>query len=338
MQRKLRVLLIYDDAKPLEEGVDYSLLLQAPEMKAEADVYRALCNLGHEVKLFAITDNLESLVHAVRSFSPDIVFNQAEQFAGDSAQEKNVLALFEMLNVPFTGTASVGITLCKNKALTKKILTHHRLKTPDFKVFHQNSRIGKNTKLKYPLIVKPLREESSYGISMNSFVENDKALFERVQYVQGSLNQDVIVEEYVQGRELYVGVLGNHRLHVFPPREMVFGEIPEEEPKIATFKAKWDEKYRKKWGIKNRFATLSDLLHLKIEKMCKKVYGALYLQGYARLDLRLTSEGEVVVIEVNPNPFIAKEEDFALAAAKAGFTYEALIQKILHLGLGHSGT
>ncbi len=337
MQRKLRVLLIYDDAKPLEEGADYSILLQAPEMKAEADVYRALCNLGHEVKLFAITDNLEALVHEVRSFSPDIVFNQAEQFAGDSAQEKNILALFEMLNVPFTGTASVGITLCKNKALTKKILTHHRLKTPDFKVFHQNSRIGKNTKLKYPLIVKPLREESSYGISMNSFVENDKALLERVQYVQESLNQDVIVEEYVQGRELYVGVLGNHRLHVFPPREMVFGEMPEEEPKIATFKAKWDEKYRKKWGIKNRFATLSDPLHFKIEKMCKKVYGALYLQGYARLDLRLTPEGEVVVIEVNPNPFIAKEEDFALAAAKAGFTYEALIQKILHLGLGHSG-
>ncbi len=337
MQRKLRILLIYDDAKPLEVGVDYKTLLEAPEMKAEADVYRALCNLGHEVKLFAITDNLESLIQEVHHYSPDIVFNQAEQFAGDSAQEKNILALFEMLKVPFTGTASVGITLCKNKALTKKILTHHRIKTPDFKVFHRNSKIGR-AKLNYPLIVKPLREESSYGISMNSFVENDKALLERVQYVQESLDQDVIVEEYVQGRELYVGVLGNHRLHVFPPREMVFGEIPEDEPKIATFKAKWDEKYRKKWGIKNRFATLSDPLVLKIEKLCKKVYGALYLQGYARLDLRLTQEGEVVVIEVNPNPFIAKEEDFALAAAKAGFSYEALIQKLLHLGLGHSGT
>jgi D-alanine-D-alanine ligase and related ATP-grasp enzymes len=183
--------------------------------------------------------------------------------------------------------------------------------------------------LKYPLIVKPLREEASYGISMSSFVEDDKGLIERVGFVHQSMGQDVMAEEYVQGRELYVSVLGNQRLKVFPPRELVFGEVPEDEPKIATFKAKWDEAYRKRWGIKNRFAKLPEPLLMKLERLCKKIYGYLYLRSYARLDFRLTSADEIVFLEANPNPFIARDEDFARSAAKAGIEYEPLIKKIL---------
>ncbi len=330
MNKKLKILLIYDDAKALEEGVNYSKVLESEQMKAEAHVYEALLRLGHEVRLFAVTNSVEAILAEIRNHPPDVVFNQAEQFCGDSAQEKNVMGLLEMLQIPYTGTGSVGLMLCKNKALTKKILTHHRIKTPDFVVFPKGSRVYVPKKLKYPLIVKPLREEASYGISMNSWVDNDKSLTERIQFVHESMNQDAIVEEYVEGRELYVGILGNHRPLVLPAREMVFEQVPEDEPKIATFKAKWDEKYRKRWGIRNKSAHLNEEIHQKIERLSKNVFHYLYLKGYARLDLRLNAEKEVVVIEVNPNPFIAKDEDFAKAAAKAGIEYDQLVQKILN--------
>jgi len=330
MTKKLKILLIYDAAKPLEDKEDYSKVLATPEMKAEAHVYEALIKLEHDVRLFAVTDSVEGLLQEIRNYPPDLVFNQAEQFCGDSAQEKNIMGFFEMLQIPYTGSGPVGLMLCKNKALTKKILTHHRIKTPDFVVFHKESRIYAPKKLKYPLIVKPLREEASYGISMNSWVDNEKSLMERIQFVHGSMNQDAIVEEFVEGRELYVGVLGNYRSQVLPAREMVFEKMPEDEPKIATFKAKWDEKYREKWGIKNKFANLSEQISKKIERLSKNVFQHLYLKGYARLDLRLSAEGEVVVIEVNPNPFIAKDEDFAKAALKAEIEYDQLIQKILN--------
>jgi D-alanine-D-alanine ligase len=185
--------------------------------------------------------------------------------------------------------------------------------------------------------VKPLREEASYGISMASFVTDDKSFIERVQFVHESMGQDVIAEEYVEGRELYVSLLGNQRLTVFPPREMVFAEVPEDEPKIATFKAKWDDKYRERWGIKNRFASsLPEGVEKKIERLSKKAYTHLYLKGYARLDLRLTAQNEIVFIEANPNPFIAKDEDYARLAAKAGVEYDPLIQRILQFGLGEN--
>ena len=330
MHKKLKVLLLYDDAKPLEAGADYSKILAAPEMKAEANVYDALIRLEHEVRLFAVTDSVDTLLQEIRQNPPDLIFNQAEQFCGNSIQERNIMGFFEMLQIPYTGTGPVGLMLCKNKALTKKILTHHRIKTPDFVVFTKGSRIYAPKKLKYPLIVKPLREEASYGISMNSWVDNEKSLLERISFVHESMSQDAIVEEFVDGRELYVGILGNQRPHVLPPREMVFEKMLEDEPKIATFKAKWDEKYREKWGIKNKFANLSETVLSKIDRLAKNVFHHLYLKGYARLDLRLSEAGEVVVIEANPNPFIAKDEDFAKAAAKAGFDYDQLIQKIIH--------
>ncbi len=330
MNKKLKVLLLYDDAKSLEENADYGEVLKKPEMKAEADVFEALKNLGHETRLLAVTDSVENILVEIKSHRPDVVFNQAEQFCGDSSQEKNIMGLLEMLQVPYTGTSSVGLMLCKNKALTKKILTHHRIKTPDFMVFAKGTKIFPPKKMKYPMIVKPLREEASYGISMNSFVDNEKSLIERVQFVQDSMGQDAIVEEYFEGRELYVGILGNHRPHVFPAREMVFEQVPEDEPKIATFKAKWDEKYRKRWGIKNKTAHLSEEVRQKIDRLAKNIFQYLYLKGYARLDLRLNSQNEIGVIEVNPNPHIAKDEDFAKGALKAGIEYEQLIQKILN--------
>lgn len=336
MNKKLNVLVVFDDSRHLAADEDYDTFLKSPERKAEQHVYEALRNLGHHVRLLALTSEVGVLLDEVNQHRPDIVFNQVEQFNGDAFQERHVMGLLEMLQIPYTGTGTAGLMLSKNKGLAKKILAHHRIKTPTFAVIHRGSRVSPSKKLKYPIIVKPLREEASYGISMNSLVEDDKSFIERVRFVHESMGQGAIAEEYVDGRELYVGILGNHRLQVFPPREMIFTEVPDEEPKIATFKAKWDEKYRKRWGIKNCFANhLSETLLKKIEGVGKKIYNYLYLLGYARLDLRLTPQNEVVFLEANPNPFIAKDEDFALSAAKAGIEYEDLIQRILNYGLRH---
>lgn len=334
MSKKLKVLLMFDEASGTAPGQDYEAVLKGPDFKAEADILEALKSLGHEVRFLGLSDDVSLMVEEIKSYRPDIVFNQVEQFNGDAAQEKNVIGLLEMFGVPFTGTGSVGLMLCKNKALAKKILTHHRIKTPAFHVYPKERSVTPQKKLKYPLIVKPLREQASYGIAMSSFVEDDKSLTERVAFVHESMSQDVIAEEYVEGRELYVSVLGNTRLKVFPPRELVFEEVPDDEPKIATFKAKWDEKYRKRWGIKNKFAVgLPEGVQKKIERLCKKVYSYLYLQGYARFDLRLTPENEVVFLEANPNPFIAKDEDYSKSAAKAGIEYDQLIHRIVQYGL-----
>jgi len=334
MAKRLKVLILFDAAEARNPEKSDQEVLSAPDCKAESDVYEALTALGHDVRLLPLVDRAEAILEEVQQSRPDIVFNQVEQFAGDTILEKNVIALLEMLKIPVTGTGSTGLMLCKNKALAKEILSHHRIKTPEFQLLAKGGRVAPAKRLKYPIIVKPLREEASYGISQSSLVDNDKAFVERVRFVHDSMGQDVISEEYVEGRELYVGVLGNRRPQVLPPREMVFGEVPEDEPKIATFKAKWDDKYRKKWGIQNVFAEgLENGVLKNLERICKKVYEFLYLRGYARMDIRLNPNNEIFLIEVNPNPFIAKDEDFALSAAKAGLPYEALIQKILNCGL-----
>jgi len=182
--------------------------------------------------------------------------------------------------------------------------------------------------------VKPVKEEASYGISQASFVETDEQLRERVAFIHEKYDSDVIAEEYVEGRELYVSLMGNVRLSVFPIRELVFREVPPNEPKIATYNAKWDEEYRKRWGLQNQFAEgLDPALVAQIEQMCKRIYRLLTIDGYARIDLRLTVDNKVYFIEANPNPILAEDEDFALSAGKAGLPYPQLIDRIVRLGM-----
>src|SRR6185369_17580122 len=176
--------------------------------------------------------------------------------------------------------------------------------------------------------------EASFGIAQASFVENDEQFKERVQFIHEKHGHDVIAEEYIEGRELYVSILGNHRLQVFPIRELVFKEVPPDEPKIATYRAKWDEEYRKRWGLQNRFADgLDPALIRNIERTCKRIYHLLTLDGYARVDLRLTANNEMYFIEANPNPILAADEDFAQSALKANVQYPQLINQIARLGL-----
>ncbi len=334
VKRKLKVLALFDAIAPTTIDQDLSAELKTDDWKTEANVLEALGSLGHTAEHLAIFDDLDLLRQKLQSFEPDVIFNLADQFKNNRAFDQNIVSFLEMQGLPFTGCGSTGLTLCKHKGISKKILGYHRIRVPDFVTIARGKRFARPKRLKFPILVKPLKEEASLGISQASFVETDDQFKERVQYIHEKLDSDVIAEEYIEGRELYVSTIGNHRLQVFPIRELVFKEVPPDEPKIATYRAKWDEEYRKRWGLQNQFAEgLDPALVSSIQKTCKRIYHLLTIDGYARLDLRVTSNSEVYFIEANPNPILAGDEDFAQSALKANLTYPQLIDRIVRLGL-----
>jgi D-alanine-D-alanine ligase len=334
VKKKLKILALFDAIAPTTMDQDLSAELKTDDWKTEANVLAALAELGHTVEHLAIFDDLNLLRQKLDSFQPDVLFNLADQFRNNRAFDQNIASFLEMHGVTFTGCGSTGLTLCKHKAISKKILGYHRIHVPEFTVIARGKRCARPARLNFPILVKPLKEEASYGISQASFVETDEQFKERVQFIHTSHDCDVIAEEYIAGRELYVSVLGNHKLEVFPIRELVFKEVPPDEPKIATYRAKWDEEYRKKWGLQNQFAEgLDPALAKDIVQTCKRIYRLLTIDGYARVDLRVTPANEIYFIEANPNPILAADEDFAQSALKAGLAYPQLIERIIRTGL-----
>ncbi|MEW6325850.1 MAG: hypothetical protein AB1515_10750 [Nitrospirota bacterium] len=334
MKKRLNVLVLFDVPAPPAAQPDYSQELTTPDWKAEADVIQALKTIGHELRLLGVHDDPGAIITEIKDHTPDVVFNLTEEFNRRSALDRNVAALFGLLDVPYTGNGPTGLTLCKNKAMAKEILAFHHIKSPHFAVFHPGGTIKRPKRLNFPLFIKPLKDEASYGISQESFVENDQAFEERVRYIHERMKQEALAEEYVDGRELYVSILGNRRLQVLPIREVVFSKMPEDRPRFATFKAKWDDAYRERWGIENRFAEqLPDGMEERIARVCKRVYRALHMWGYGRIDLRLTPDNRIFILEANPNPNLASDDEFAQSAIKAGYTYESMIQQMLRLAL-----
>ena len=334
MKKKLKVLALFDAIRPTTIDQDLSAEMKTEDWKTERNVLGALGKLGCTAEHLAIFDDLDLLRQKLASFAPDVLFNLADQFKNNRGFDQNIVSFLEMQGVPFTGCGSTGLTLCKHKGISKKILGYHRIHTPDFVTIPRGGRIARPKRLKFPILVKPLKEEASLGISQASFVETDDQFRERVAFIHEKYDGDVIAEEYIEGRELYVSVMGNLRLSVFPIRELVFREVPPDEPKIATYRAKWDEEYRKRWGLQNQFAAgLDPALVARIEQICKRIYRLLTIDGYARIDLRLNAANEVYFIEANPNPMLAEDEDFAMSAAKAGLAYPQLIERIIRQGM-----
>jgi D-alanine-D-alanine ligase len=334
VKRKLKVLALFDSTGPAAIDHDLTEALKTEDRKTERDVLNALAELGHQTEYLVIFDDLDLIQQKIQQFQPDVIFNLADQFKNNRSFDQNIVSFLATHETAFTGCGSSGLTLCKHKAISKKILGYHRVHTPEFVSIARGKRIARPKRLKFPIVVKPLKEEASLGISQASFVETDDQFKERVQFIHESWNNDVIAEEYIEGRELYVSLLGNHRLEVYPIRELVFREVPPDEPKLATYKAKWDEEYRKRWGLDNQFAEgLDPAVIANIQNICKRIYHLLTIDGYARLDLRLTKDNKVYFIEANPNPILAADEDFALSALKTGLTYPQLIDRILRLGL-----
>lgn len=330
MRKKLKVLTLFDAMGPPPADHDLSAELQTEDRKTERNVLDALAKLGHTAEHLVIFDDLDPLRQKLQSFQPDVIFNLADQFKNNRAFDQNIASFLEMQGLHFTGCGSTGLTLCKHKGISKKILGYHRIHVPNFVTIARGKRIARPKKLNFPILVKPLKEEASLGISQASFVENDEQFKERVQFIHDKYDNDVIAEEYIEGRELYVAILGNRRLQVFPIRELVFKQVPPDEPKIATYKAKWDEEYRKRWGLENQFAEgLDPAIARRIEQTCKRIYRLLTIDGYARIDLRLSPKNEIYFIEANPNPILAEDEDFAQSAQKAGLAYPELVERIM---------
>jgi len=334
VKKKLKVLALFDAIRPTTIDQDLSKEMKTEDWKTEANVLAALTALGHPTEHLAIFDNLDLLRQKMESFAPDVIFNLADQFKNNRGFDQNIASLLEMQGVPFTGCGATGLVLCKHKGTSKKILGYHHIHVPNFVVIPRGQRIARLKRPKFPLLVKPVKEEASYGISQASFVTSDEQFKERVAFIHESHDSDVIAEEYIEGRELYVSVMGNAKLTVFPIRELVFREVPPNEPRIATYKAKWDEEYRKRWGLHNQFAEdLAPALVAEIEDVCKRIYRLLTIEGYARIDLRLTADNKLYFIEANPNPILAEDEDFAQAANKAGLPYPQLIDRIIGIGM-----
>lgn len=330
-----RVLMVFDLPYAVKPDHDYAEEFADPDGSyTENDVYQALLESGYEVKRLSLFDDVRLLFDAARDFKPDVIFNLCETFHNVTQWDKNIAALIELLGIPYTGASSTALFLCNDKALCKKILRFHRVRTPRFHTYYRGQKVWLPKTLKLPCIVKPLTEEASRGISQASVVDDEKGLVARVQMIHERMQLDAIAEEYIDGRELYVSVIGDRALRVLPAREMTFGDMAEDEPRIATYKAKWDDAYRSKWGIANSFAgTLDAELQARIHDVCKRAYRALNIRSYARFDLRVTAAGQVYVIEPNVNPCIAKDDELAQSAIKVGIGYPALIRKVVNQAL-----
>jgi len=329
-----KVLVLFDVGEPTGLDVDYTEDLKSPEWKTERHVLSALRELDYPFAVLGVHDDTGLIREMVERYQPDVIFNMVERFANSLGNENRITSFLELQDVPITGCGSTGITLSKDKTLSKKIASFHGIKVPRFMVHEPGDIVRLDEGMQFPLIVKPIREEASYGISLKSVVQNEEELVDRVCFVQERFKQEALVEEFIVGREVYVGVIGNERLQCLPPREMTFGRNVPVESRFASYSVKWDEAYRDRWGIKNRFLpALNARDQARLNQTCKNIYRALNLTGYARMDLRLTLNSEPIFIEANPNPMLAKDEDFALAARKAGLDYPKLISKIISLAV-----
>jgi len=326
----VKIAVIFDSLHPEWEDAAFKREVEEKAEEAEYDVARALMAGGHDVLMIGIGDDVAPLLAKLADFQPKLVFNGCEGFRKNARHEYAIAALLDMYGYRYTGSSPTALLVARNKSLTKKILAYHGIRVPAFAEFKEGDKLVRPSELRFPLIVKPLLEDASIGIAQASVVEDDPSLAQRVEFIHTKYHQAAIVEELVEGREVYVGLLGNDDLQVLPLTEMTFGEPEMGEHRIATYKAKWDEDYRKKKKIKNVFAKgVTDELTRRIGEICSTAFHALWLQDYGRVDVRLAHDNEVYVLEVNPNPFIAAEHELAEAAEKAGLKYNAFIQRIV---------
>lgn len=332
MKRKRVLVLMHEDLVPPPSIEGVSDKEMAP-WKTEYDVCAGLTNRGHEVRPLGVSSDLGVIRDAIVEWNPHIAFNLLEEFHGVALYDQHVASYLELMKKPYTGCNPRGLMIGHDKALSKKILTYHRIRVPDFHVFPRRKTIKRPKRLDFPLLVKSAIEEASLGISQASIVTSDDKLKDRVLFIHEHLETDALVEEYIDGRELYVGVMGNRRLRTFPVWEMDFSKMPDTAAPIATAKVKWDHKYQEKYGITTEAATnLPEGLEQYLPTLCKRIYRTLSLSGYARLDFRLNKDNQLYVLEANPNPNLAYGEDFAESAETAGLGYEELLQQILNLG------
>jgi len=332
--KKLRVLVLMHPDHVPPDSLDGLSAQDALTIKAEFDIVQCLKKLGHEPRPLGVQDEFLPIRDVVEEFKPHIVFNLLEEFHNNMLFDQNVVSLLELLRVRYTGCNPRGLVLARSKSLCKKLLAYHRIPVPDFLVIPKGHRTRRPRRLGFPLFVKSLMEHASFGIAQASLVEDDEKLIERVAFIHNNVGTDAIAEQFIEGREIYVGVLGNDRLVALPPIELVFENMPANAALIATAKVKHDIAYQEKRGI--TLGAAKDLAPEVVERMsrlAKRIYKTLELDGYARIDFRLGADHVPYFLDANPNPDISDGEELASAAALIGMNYGDLISKILNLGL-----
>ena len=331
--KKLRVLVLVHETLVPPESLEGVQEQDAAEFRTEFDVTSCLRDMGHDVRPIGIGDSLSELRATIQGWQPQICFNLLEEFGGIVTYDQHVVAYLELLRQSYTGCNPRGMMLSRDKVLSKQILAYHRIATPQFAVFRRGGALRIPKALRFPLFVKSATEDASLGISQASIVEDAPRLRERIEFIHEHTQSDALVEEYVGGRELYVGVLGNERIRTLTPWEFMFGELKPGRAAIATRKAKWDRAYQSRHGITSGKAeNLPAGLAERLDRLARRIYRALHMTGYARIDFRVREDGTPLVLEANANPNLEREEDFAEAARHDGIAYPALLQKLINLG------
>ena len=335
MKRRRILLMVHETLVPPD---DLAGLTEADieACRTEYNVMSVLQNLGHHVRVVGIGDRLTELREAIRDWRPHVVFNLLEEFSGIVAYDHYVVAYLELMRQPYTGCNPRGMMISRDKVLTKRVLASHRIPTPRFHLFAKGRRFREPRRLQFPMFVKSATDDASLGISQASVVDDMARLRERVEFIHDQTNSDALVEEYIDGREIYVGVLGNERLTALPAWEMNFGTLPQVQSAIATRKVKWDGVYQQKHGIST--GPVQDLPASQLDsisRLAKRIYRALDMSGFARMDLRMRPDGSLFVLEANANPNLTYGEDFAESAELAGISYESLLTRIVNLGIAY---
>jgi D-alanine-D-alanine ligase len=316
--------LTYLDSKD-ENSKDYEAVVP--------QVAKALRSLGHRVSILGSHGNVKRLTAGLSRRKPDLVFNLMEMFGENIFGDIPVAGLLDLCGLKYTGSGPGELYLSQDKGLTKKLLAFEDILYPRFLVFSRGEAFETGGNLRMPLFVKPLRSDSSLGIGGKSLVHDAVALMERVAYIRKELNDSALAEEYIEGREFFVGVLGNAQAKALPPVEVDFTGFPEGVPKVLDSKAKWDVRSKEYKGTKSVLANLPDELRARLQKVAVDAYRALRVRDYGRVDIRLTDTGEIYVLEVNACCYLERSSEFAMSAAAAGMDYPTLIERIVQLAL-----
>lgn len=334
--KRFRILLMVHEALVPPKEISNLSENEIDVFRTEYNALSALRNLGHEVQVIGIGDRLTELRTSIRDFEPHIVFNLLDEFSGIESYDHYVVAYLELKRQRYTGCNPRGMMISRDKVLAKQVLASHRIATPSFRLFPFGKRFREPKRLRFPLFVKSATEDASLGISQASLVDDMQSLRDRVEFIHEHVQSDALVEEYIDGRELYIGVLGNSRLTTFPVWEMDFGTLTRVQARIATRAVKWDSKYQTRHRISTHKANdLSDEQQNGLARLAKRIFRALHMSGYARMDLRMRDDGKVFLLEANANPDLTCGEDFAESAAATGLHYEGLIKRIVSIGLAY---
>ena len=334
--KSLRILVLVHPSLMPPESVEGYTDQQIDDWRTEYDVITTLRAVGHEVRCLGVLDSLTELRAAITEWKPDVVFNLLEEFNGIVTYDQHVVAFLELMEQPYTGCNPRGLLLSRDKPLCKQLLAYHRIPTAQFAVLRKGIKFRVPPRLRYPLFVKSATEDASLGISQASVVENPQQLRDRVAFIHDQVGTDALVEEYIDGREVYVGVLGNERLTRLPVWELSFGSLAANQAGIATRKVNWDLKYQQRHGITRQAAVdLPPPVVAALDRLSRRIYRSLGLSGYARMDFRVRPDGQVFVLEANANPCLAQAEDFSQSALSAGIGYQDLLTRIIVLGMSY---